>query len=313
MSEENIGPRDSSLMHHHSIPLIYHFCRLQLPAVVLPVSAFERNLERTFELFRRKKSPDTTWDAYLDNLYAVDWYLAMACLEGNGRAWEQLFAARAYRTDCLLIDALRSRAARLYPGNEEHQESAVTEFWSQLLVSESAKSLPVLARYDGQRPLVPWLIRVFQNLHISQLRHRSHERPLPDDDLSEPLPVESNGEWHEAFCAAAREWLGQLKESELLILSLRLRFRMSQREAAQLLGIHEGNVSRQTTHLRDRCLAFISEKLLAQGWTGEDLSQYVLSEMAGVLLDEPRLSADRLAVLLNGAKKKGVQATGPHS
>ena len=74
--------------------LIYHFCRLQLPAVVLPVTAFERNLERTFELFRRKTAEDTTWDAYLDNLYAVDWYLAVACLEGNGRA-EQLFAARA--------------------------------------------------------------------------------------------------------------------------------------------------------------------------------------------------------------------------
>ena len=132
---------------------------------------------------------------------------------------------------------------------------------------------------------------------------------MPEDDLSEPLPVESNGEWHEAFCAAAREWLGQLKESELLILGLRLRFRMSQREAAQLLGIHEGNVSRQTTQLRDRCLAFISEKLLAQGWTGEDLSQFVLSEMASVLLDEPRLSADRLALLLNGAKKKGAHTT----
>src|SRR5207247_202849 len=112
-------------------------CRLHLPAIVLPLGVFERHLQRTFELFRRKNDTNTTWDAYLDNLYAVDWYLAVACLEGNSAAWEQLFAARAYRTDCLLIDALRGRAARLYPGNEEHQESAVTEFWSQLLVSES--------------------------------------------------------------------------------------------------------------------------------------------------------------------------------
>ncbi len=312
MSEEKARNRDSAPITHHSphtthhSPVLYYFCRLQLPSVALPAAVFERHLERTFELFRRKAETQATWQAYLDHLYAVDWYLAVACLERNERAWEQLFAARAYRTDCLLIDALRSRAARLYPGNEEQQESAVTEFWSQLLVSESV-SLPVLARYDGQRPLVPWLIRVFQNLHISQLRHKSHERPLPEDDLSEPLPAERNGEWHEAFCAAAREWLTQLKDNELLILGLRLRFRMSQREAAQLLGIHEGNVSRQTTQLRDRCLAFISHRLLEQGWTGDDLSQYVLNEMAGVLLDEPRLSADRLAVLLK--KKKNEQGT----
>ncbi len=35
---------------------------------------------------------------------------------------------------------------------------------------ESEDSLPVLARYDGQRPLAPWLIRVFQNWHLSKLR-----------------------------------------------------------------------------------------------------------------------------------------------
>jgi RNA polymerase sigma factor (sigma-70 family) len=283
--------------------LIYHFCRMQLPGVVLPYPAFERHLERTFELYRHKE-PAATWDGYLDTLYAFDWYLTAACLERDGRAWEVLFAARANRTDCLLVDALRARATRLYPGNEEHQDSAVAEFWSQLIVSEAAGSVPVLARYDGQRPLVPWLIRVFQNLHISQLRHRSHERALPEDDLSEPLPAPRNGVWHEAFCTAAREWLGTLKESELLILGLRLRYRLSQREAAHLLGIHEGNVSRQTAQLRDRCLDFIAGKLTGQGWTGDDLSEYVLSEMASLLLDEPRLSADRLAVLLAARGKQ---------
>ena len=32
--------------------------------------------------------------------------------------------------------------------------------------------------------------------------------------------------------------------------------------------------------------------------TGDDLSGFVLNEMAGVLLDDPRLSADQLATLL---------------
>src|SRR5439155_1041659 len=97
---------------------------------------------------------------------------------------EALFAARAGRSDCLLLDALRARAVRLYPRDEERQDSAVTEFWSQLVVPEAPGRLPTLGRYDGQRPLVPWLIRVFQNWHISQLRTEMHSLLLDDPRLS---------------------------------------------------------------------------------------------------------------------------------
>jgi len=206
--------------------------------------------------------------------------------------------------DCLLVDALRARAVRLYPRDEERQESAVAEFWSHLLVADTEGSLPVLARYDGQRPLVPWLIRVFQNWHISQLRHRAGIQALPEEDLALPLPESENGQWHETFCQAARECMGELTDNELLILGLRLRYRLSQRDVAQLLGLHEGTISRQTTQLRDRLLDAIGQKLIEQGWTGEDLSGYVLNEMAGLLMDDPRLSADRLAALLAARGKK---------
>jgi RNA polymerase sigma factor (sigma-70 family) len=284
--------------------LLYHFCRLQLPAVALLAGAFDRHLQRAFELYRSKAGTAATWDSYLDNFYPLDWFLASACLEGDGRAWEALFAARTSRADCLLIDALRARAVRLFPRDEERQESAVTEFWSHLLVPETAGTLPTLARYDGQRPLVPWLIRVFQNWHISQLRHHSGVQTLPEDDLTAALPAQADGRWHEAFCLAAHEWLGELADNELLILGLRLRYRMSQREVAQLLGVHEGTISRQTTQLRDRCLEAIGKRLLEEGWTGDDLSGFILNEMGHLLMDEPRLSADQLASLLN---RKGIK------
>jgi len=279
--------------------LLYHFCRLQLPAVVLSSSAFDRHLQRTFALYQTKAGPEATWDRYLDDLYPVDWYLASACIDGDNHAWESLFAAKTSRADCLLIDALRARAVRLYPRDEERQDGAVNEFWSHLLVSEHNGSLATLARYDGLRPLVPWLIRVFQNWHISQLRHHANAGPLPEDDLASALPAEADSRWHEAFCLAARDWIGELPESELLILGLRLRYRMSQREVAHLLGVHEGTISRQTTHLRDRCLEAIGKKLLEQGWSGDDLSGFVLNEMGHLLTDEPKLSADHLAGLLS--------------
>jgi hypothetical protein len=85
---------------------------------------------------------------------------------------------------------------------------------------------------------------------------------------------------------------------ELLILGLRLRYRLSQRQVALLLGVHEGNISRQTTKLRDHCLEEISRRLLEQGWTGDDLSEFILKEMDSLLMDEPRLSADHLAAML---------------
>ena len=87
---------------------------------------------------------------------------------------------RSSRADCLLVDALRARAVRLYPRNQERQDSAVAEFWGYLLAGEKAGSLPILARYDGERPLVPWLIRVFQNKHISELRRGHTVQMLPE-------------------------------------------------------------------------------------------------------------------------------------
>src|SRR5262249_43149497 len=90
--------------------LLYHFCRLQMPFLNLSQASFESHLTRCFELFQAKQPAPTepsAWPHYLINLYAVDWFLCIACLEGQTRAWEALFAARASRADCLFVDALR--------------------------------------------------------------------------------------------------------------------------------------------------------------------------------------------------------------
>ena len=113
-----------------------------------------------------------------------------------------------------------------------------------------------------------------------------------------PLPAEAESRWHELFCQAARDWLTALEKTELLILGLRLRYRLSQREVAGMLNMHEGTVSRRTDAVRDQCLDFISKRLVEQGWSGDDLSEFVRTEMASLLLDDPRLSADHLAKLM---------------
>jgi RNA polymerase sigma factor (sigma-70 family) len=282
--------------------LLYHFCRLQLPAVRLPEPTFAAHLDRTFRLFLPKAPGPVTWAAYLEGLYAVDWAVCVGCLERINAAWEQLFNARTGRSDCLLVDALRARAVRLYPRDEEKQDTAVTEFWSGLIAPESEGSLPILARYDGQRPLAPWLIRVFQNWHLSKLRQHSGVTALPDDEIAMPLDaaprIGDGTRWHEAFVGAAREWLGAIDDDERLLLGLRWRYRMSQRDVAGLLGLHEGSISRRTDKLREKALEQIGNRLVAEGWTGDDLEGFVLTELGALLTDDPRLSADQLGRLL---------------
>ncbi|MBY0456639.1 MAG: sigma-70 family RNA polymerase sigma factor [Gemmataceae bacterium] len=291
--------------------LLFHFARLQMPAVKLGESAFVSHLRRTFRIFLPKAPAGTTWAAYLEGLYAVDWLVCVGCLDGQNAAWEVLFNARTGRSDCLLVDALRARAVRLYPRNEERQDTAVTEFWSNLIAPETDGSLPVLARYDGQRPLAPWLIRVFQNWHLSKLRQATNTTALPDDEIALPMDsapkADGADRWHEAFVSAAREWLGGIDDDERLLLGLRWRYRLSQREAAKLFGLNEGTLTRRTDKLRDHALELIGGKLVSEGWTGDDLEGFILTELGALLTDDPRLSADQLSKLL-AAKGKTLPA-----
>ncbi len=280
------------------VAVLYHFCRFQLPALKLAQDNFQKHLVRTYGLFLPKAEGELTWEKYLEGLYPIDWYLCCGCLENNNKAWEILFATRTGRGDVLLIDALRARAVRLYPKDEEKQENAVSDFWAHLIVSESPGSVPVLARYDGQRPLAPWLIRVFQNWHVSRLRVHSHTQSLPEDDLSLPIPEKAQDRWHESFREFARDWLGTLSEQETLILGLRWRYRLSQRDIADLFSVHEGTISRQVDKLRDRCLETIGKKLTKEGWDGDDLEGFILTELGSLMVDEPRLSAESLKKLM---------------
>jgi RNA polymerase sigma factor (sigma-70 family) len=286
-------------------PLLYHFCRLRLPAVALPLPAFTRHLERAYRMFeqrvRREEHRAASQPDFVESLHPLDWFLACACLEQLPSGWEALWSARASRTEALLVDALRHRAVRLFPRDPERQEEAVLDFWGYLLAGEREGSVPILARYDGQRPLVPWLIRVFQNKHLSEMRKHKGEVPLGDEEIGEQdlyLPEDSDERWHEQFREAAREWFTELSEQEVLLLGLRLRYRMSQREVAKLLGIHEGNVTRRIDTLSAKCHERIGASLREVGWLGDDLQGFIRKEMASVLLEEPRLAVDHLARLL---------------
>jgi RNA polymerase sigma factor (sigma-70 family) len=278
---------------------MYHFCRLRLPGIRLALERFEEHLTRAQQMYQARTDQTAP---FVEALHTLDWFLVSACLEGLSEAWETLFGSRANRTDALLIDALRLRAARLFPRDEERQEEAVTEFWGYLLAGEREGTPAILRRYDGLRPLVPWLIRVFQNWQLSKLRKAPPELALPEsEDTGEAdrySPQTADAHWHDHFRAAAREWLDQLKDEDMLLLGLLTRYRLKQREAASILGIHEGNVTRRLNNLNTKAQNYLERNLVELGWTGDDLRPFIKTEMLPLLLDEPRLAADRLAGLL---------------
>ena len=85
---------------------------------------------------------------------------------------------------------------------------------------------------------------------------------------------------------------------------MRIRYRLSQREVAQLLKVHEGTISRRTDQLRDQCLDYLAKQLAEAGWTGEDVFELIRTEMISLLLDDPRLSVDALAQIVAKKGKK---------
>jgi len=305
-------PQEVTAESRRRVALVYHFCRVQTPHIALPLERFESRLRGMYERARSSKSPPANWDEFLARLQPLDAFVVASCIEGNQDAWQLLlFDARVGRQEKRLLDALRTRAVKLFPGNEERQNSAVNDFWGHLLVSETPGAVPILQRYDAMRPLVPWLITVFQNWQISKLRPRDGRNASLDvDDLlaDRDSPSDSTPHWHESFCEAARLWLGQVAEEEdLLLLGLLWRHRLSQREAAKLLRVHEGTISRRVKDLSERCLDYVAAHLRSEGWAGEDLSGFIYSEMASVLFDEPRLSPQYLARLLRERGKSLTQ------
>lgn len=292
--------------------IIRAFARIHLPRIAVESSRLAGHLLRARDMFEAKREAQVPpCKSLLDRLYLLDFYLAMACLEGGQNAWEDLFKSRGGRQDQLLIDALRQKAVRLYPRDEPRQEEAVCEFWGFLLAGAKDDSIPVLQRYDGRRPLAPWLIRVFHNLHLSRMRGSRHEKALPEDEPDQSYwqsPDASEERWHQEFRLAAQEWLGELEEQGLLLLGLRFRYRLSQRETASFLGIHESNVSRLTDKVRSRCLDFIEGRLTSLGWNGNGLADFVQTEMESLVLDDPRLGSENLAALL---ARKGLKTPLP--
>ena len=119
--------------------------------------------------------------------------LAARARAGDERAFGQL-VGRHQRP----VFALCCRYLGPVDGADAAQESFVRAFTG-------------LDRFDGTRPLLPWLLAIARRACLDQLRARRHERAYPDGGVAAELSAVSPGSLERHV--SAREELGLLAEA----------------------------------------------------------------------------------------------------
>ena len=126
------------------------------------------------------------------------------------------------------------------------------------------------ARYDGLRPYGALVRVVARNTLIDHLRKRgrlgARETPMPDEDLA---PEDGQGPLApDALLLSAEETrmadalLASLTEAERMLARTRFEEGLSQRDAADKLGVSRQNLRTLELRLVDKARAFLKER----GW-----------------------------------------------
>jgi len=144
--------------------LLYFFLRVQLPALRFARQAFDTHLTRAFGVYLPKAGKSVTWPEYFGESLPARLGGVRRLPGGSNAAWDMLFAARTGRSDSLLVDALRARAARLYPRTRRSRRRG-DGVWSHLLVPDGEGRCRCSADMTG-----------------------NGRSPLADPRLSEPAP-----------------------------------------------------------------------------------------------------------------------------
>lgn len=306
MRDKPSGPKTTG----EPLEILYHLGRMTWPDLPLSMAEFKRQAAHALELGRIREGAPVSSTQWMAKLRLRDWWLAIACAQEEDqmvreRAWTRLVAGTVPATGRLLTDSLMERARLVYRENEEARDRAVASFWGLLLAGGPDSVRGPLYRYDGTSPLIPWILTVFHNHLVDETRKRQREMgevppetPLPDR-LELPEAVVRR------FEVRARDWLAGISDREVVVLALVWRHGLSQRQAAELLGKHESNVSRDLRRMRESFHAMTEDLVdgdeLATGLNQADAWRAcLLREMGHVLGEDPRLAAVRLARTLDG-------------
>lgn len=204
-------------------------------------------------------------DAYLDALHAEDLALAVACRNGDSRAWEHFILS--------LRPSLYS-AARTIAGDQVRGRELADSLWADLygLEVRDGRRRSTLEYFHGRSSLLTWLRAVLAQRHIDYVRSQSRIKPLdeavensridPNSNHNQNDPAEPERARYVAMLGLALDFaLKALAPRDRMRMAYYYRHQMSLKEIGRLMSEHESTVSRKLGHTRDQLKSEIERRL----------------------------------------------------
>lgn len=204
-----------------------------------------------------------TVEAYLDTIHAEDLALAVACKNGNARAWEHF------------ISSLRPplyAAARAIAGDEMRGRELADSLWAELygLEVRDGRRRSILEYFHGRSSILTWMRALLAQRHVDYIRSQSRIQPLDDgvedsqvnrnsnhDDASEP----ERARYVRMLGMALDIALKTLAPQDRMRMAYYYRHELSLKEIGRLMGEHESTVSRKLARTRDQLKSEIEQRL----------------------------------------------------
>jgi RNA polymerase sigma-70 factor, ECF subfamily len=186
-------------------------------------------------------------DEYLDSLRADDLVLALACANGDERAWEGFI--EKYRP-------VLYAAAHTLTHDETAARELADSLWADLYGADprAAERRSLLAYYGGRSALATWLHAVLARRFVDLTRIAARTRPLEsrthepatEGDPSDP----DRARYVSALSTALSEALAALEPRDRLRLGYYYLENLTLREIARLTNEHPSSVSRKLQQTR---------------------------------------------------------------
>lgn len=228
-------------------------------------------------------------------LYLRDLYLACGCVHKQDRAWAAFDAH--YRK--FIGDLVRF----CYRHGTDSEEVADSVFVSLFFNDRSGRQR--IASYDGRSSLATWLRVIVTNRAIND---RNERRLSTDDEVVDVADsrAQTNVEfslradrYSRVFGHALAQALRDISERERLMLLWRYEQNLPLGEIAQLMGIHQSNVTRQLLRVQANIRSSVIRSLSSHF----QMTPSAIDECLTEVVENPQLSIPLMNIIKNGAKR----------
>ena len=202
-------------------------------------------------------------EPYLDALHAEDLALALACKDGNSRAWEHFIAS--LRPPLYV-------AARAIAGDAMRGRELADSIWADLygLEVRDGRRRSLLEYFHGRSSILTWARAILAQRHVDYIRSQSRTQPL-DDDV-EDSRIEPNSNHDETagperaryvlmLATALDLALKTLAPQDRIRMAYYYRHELSLKEIGRLMNEHESTVSRKLARTREQLKSDIERRL----------------------------------------------------